>query len=228
MSSADAHGLPVGIPVETALPRPRPRGGPLEGRYCRLVPPDPGQAAALFAAYDRDDGRNWTYLPQDKPRDAAEMAARLALMAASTDPLFYTVLTEDGPVGTASFLRIDPANGVLEVGWISFSPLLQRSPASTEAMFLMTDHVLGALGYRRYEWKCDALNAPSRTAAERLGFTYEGTFRQAVCVKGRNRDTAWFSLLDHEWPARRRAFIDWLDPANFDAEGRQRTRLARP
>jgi RimJ/RimL family protein N-acetyltransferase len=127
-------------------------------------------------------------------------------------------------VGVASYLRIAPAVGTIEVGHIHFSPLLQRTPAATEAMYLMMRHAF-ELGYRRYEWKCDALNAPSRRAAERLGFSFEGIFRQAVVVKGRNRDTAWYACIDREWPARREAFERWLDPANFDAEGRQRQPL---
>jgi RimJ/RimL family protein N-acetyltransferase len=122
-------------------------------------------------------------------------------------------------------MRIDPANGVIEVGGINYSPLLQRKPAATEAMYLMMRRAF-ELGYRRYEWKCDSLNAPSRAAAQRLGFSYEGVFRQAWVYKGRNRDTAWFSIIDGEWPALREAFERWLAPANFDANGRQRTGLS--
>ena len=129
-------------------------------------------------------------------------------------------------VGVAAYLRIEPAVGVIEVGHIAFSPLLQRTPAATEAMYLMMRRVFDELGYRRYEWKCDALNAPSRAAAERLGFTFEGVFRQATIYKGRNRDTAWYSIIDREWPARRAAFETWLDPANFADDGRQNRPLA--
>jgi RimJ/RimL family protein N-acetyltransferase len=124
-------------------------------------------------------------------------------------------------------MRIDPAMGVIEVGNIAYSPSLQRTPAATEAMYLMMRRVFDELGYRRYEWKCDSLNAPSRAAAERLGFRYEGLFRQALVYKGRNRDTAWYSIIDKEWPARKAAFEAWLDPANFDRDGRQRRPLAR-
>ena len=134
----------------------------------------------------------------------------------------------DRASGVASYLRIDPGQGTIEVGYITFSPALQRTTAATEAMALMMRHALEDLGYRRYEWKCDALNAPSRAAAQRLGFTFEGIHRQARVVKGRNRDTAWFSVLDSEWPAVRAAFDAWLDPANFDADGRQRAPLAIP
>jgi RimJ/RimL family protein N-acetyltransferase len=130
------------------------------------------------------------------------------------------------PVGYASYLRIDPKSGVIEVGHISYTPLLQRRPAATETMFLMMRHVFDELGYRRYEWKCNALNAPSRAAATRLGFTYEGTFRQAMVVKGHNRDTAWYSILDSEWPALKPAFERWLAPSNFDDAGKQRESLS--
>src|SRR3954465_7648131 len=129
------------------------------------------------------------------------------------------------PAGVASVLRVDPANGCIEVGGLAYSPLLQRKPAATEAMFLIMGQAF-KLGYRRYEWKCNALNAPSRAAAQRLGFSYEGIFRQATVVKGRNRDTAWYSIIDAEWPALRQAYEAWLAPANFDAHGNQRTQLS--
>ncbi len=142
------------------------------------------------------------------------------------DPLFHTILdSDDVPVGLASYLRIDPDNGSIEVGHIHYSPLLQRQPAGTEAMFLMMSQVFDELGYRRYEWKCDALNASSRRAAERLGFTYEGTFRQATHYKGRNRDTAWFSIIDKDWPRICDAFNLWLELANFDDSGKQKSSL---
>jgi RimJ/RimL family protein N-acetyltransferase len=143
------------------------------------------------------------------------------------DPLFHAILDRDGRAGgIASYLRIDPGNGVIETGHIAYAPALQRTPAATEAMYLMMARVFDELGYRRYEWKCDALNAPSRTAAERLGFRFEGIFRQAVITKGRNRDTAWYAVIDKDWPALKRAFQRWLDPSNFDASGRQRERLS--
>ncbi len=184
-------------------------------------------AAPLFDAFLKEEsGRNWTYLLREPLPDLKAAQAWIDDCAASTDPQFYTLCTPDGtPVGIASHLRIDPKNGVIEVGHIHFSPLLQRSPAATEAMYLMMKRAFDALGYRRYEWKCDALNGPSRRAAERLGFTYEGTFRQAVVSKGRNRDTAWFSILDSEWPTLKARLEAWLDPANFDAQGQQIARL---
>jgi RimJ/RimL family protein N-acetyltransferase len=147
-------------------------------------------------------------------------------MSQSTDPQFFAIVDPASAraVGVASYLRITPASGSIEVGHINYSPLLQRKPAATEAMYLMMANAFD-LGYRRYEWKCDALNAPSRSAAQRLGLSYEGIFRQATVVKGRNRDTAWYASIDSEWPALRNAFLRWLDPANFDAAGKQKQSL---
>ncbi|SIS82934.1 Protein N-acetyltransferase, RimJ/RimL family [Roseivivax lentus] len=226
MSETNAFGQPVGPLVTTALPCAAP-GTEMTGRTCRLTAARPDHAEALFAAYREDEeGRNWTYLPLAPPRDAAEMRARLAEMATSRDPLFVSILDAGGtPLGTASYLRIDPEMGSVEVGWITYSPRLQRTVMATEAMHLMMRQAFD-LGYRRYEWKCDALNAPSRRAAERLGFTYEGTHRQARVSKGRNRDTAWFSILDSEWPALQARLEAWLSPGNFDESGRQKRPLA--
>ena len=154
--------------------------------------------------------------------------AWLAAMTSGDDPLLHAIVdgATGSAVGVAAFMRIEPAVGVIEVGNLNFSPLLQRTRLATEAMFLMMRRVFDELGYRRYEWKCDSLNVPSRRAAERLGFSFEGIFRQAVVYKGRNRDTAWFSILDREWPKLRGAYEQWLSPANFDDSGRQRRRLA--
>jgi len=201
----------------------------MEGRFCRLEPVDPARhAAALFAANRRDvTGAMWTYLPYG-PFDSVETYRTwMEATCLGSDPLFFVIVDPGSgtPLGLASFLRIEPRHGVVEVGHIVFSPRLQRTPAATEAMFLLMQRAFD-LGYRRYEWKCDTLNAPSRTAARRLGFSYEGIFRQAVVVKGRNRDTAWYSIIDAEWPALRTAFERWLAPENFDAAGRQRVRLA--
>lgn len=224
-----ALGDPIGPVVEGWTPRPRPPRTAMAGR---LVTLEPLSAAAhaddLFAAHALDTaGRNWTYLPNGPYADASAFRAWAEGAEASEDPLHVAVVDNatGKAVGTASYLRIDPPVGVIEVGWITFSPLLQRSPASTEAMALMMARVFDDLGYRRYEWKCNALNAPSCRAAERLGFTYEGTFRQATIAKGRNRDTAWYSILDTEWPRAKAAFEAWLSPDNFDAEGRQKHRL---
>lgn len=223
-------GQPIGEPLSDWTPRERPPRTRMGGRWCRLEPLDPARhAAALFTANAADtDGRMWTYLTVGPFQSLEEYRAWADRAAASEDPQFHAILDAEGrAVGVATFMRIDPAMGVIEVGNIAFSPLLQRTPAATEAMYLMMCRAFDELGYRRYEWKCDSLNAPSRAAAERLGFRYEGLFRQALIYKGRNRDTAWYSITDREWPARKAAFEAWLDPANFDAAGRQREPLDR-
>jgi RimJ/RimL family protein N-acetyltransferase len=220
---------PVGFAVPDWKPPRRPSRETLEGRFCHVEPLDPARHAdSLYKANSLDvEGRNWTYLPYGPFDTPAGYRAWLERDCCGSDPLFYAIVnrTDDRAVGVASFLRIDPGNGSIEVGHINYSPLLQRTPAATEAMYLMMKHVFD-LGYRRYEWKCDALNAPSRAAAPRLGFSFEGVFRQAAVVKGRNRDTAWYAVIDKEWPALREAFLRWLDPSNFDALGQQRARLS--
>jgi RimJ/RimL family protein N-acetyltransferase len=201
----------------------------LHGRYCRVEPLDVvRRAAELYEANAEDRaGRMWTYLAYGPHATYADYVAWLEPRQASADPLYVTIVdaTTDRGVGLASWLRIEQEHGTVEVGHLQYSPRLQRTPAATEAMYLMMQRAFD-LGYRRYEWKCDALNAASRRAAERLGFRYEGTFRQAVVYKGRNRDTAWYSVIDAEWPARAAAFERWLEPANFDECGRQRRSLA--
>ncbi len=224
----NALGQPIGAPLDVTLPRPRPPRTIMRGRTVTLVPTDAAaHAQALYDAYVADfDNRVWTYLPYGPFAALADFRTWMDQTCTGDDPLFHTVLDAAGtPVGVATYLRIDPAAGVIEVGHINFSPALQRTVMSTEAMFLMMARVFDELGYRRYEWKCDALNAPSRRAAERLGFTYEGTFRQATHYKGRNRDTAWFAMIDKDWPRIRSEFVRWLDPANFDANGQQRSSL---
>lgn len=221
----DAYGQPVGLPVSLSLPRPLPPHSPLEGRLVRVVPMAPGHADGFFACFT--DPAGWSYLGDDQPFGSIGDARRWTeARSASRDPLFYTVLKDGVPVGFCSFMRITPEHGVIEIGYIHFSPLLQGTPAATEVQYLMMAHAFDDLGYRRYEWKCNALNAPSRRAAARLGFAYEGTFRQAAVNKGRNRDTAWYSILDSEWPALKAAFRAWLAPSNFDPDGRQRRTLA--
>jgi RimJ/RimL family protein N-acetyltransferase len=221
---------PVGQPLPNWTPRKAPPRTPMEGRFCRLEPLDPGRhARELFEANSLDkEGRNWTYLFVGPFADFESYRAWLEQVAKSEDPLFHTVIDKETgkAVGVATFMRIDRANGVIEVGNINYSPLLQRKPAATEAMFLMMRRAFDELGYRRYEWKCDSLNTPSRAAALRLGFQYEGLFRQAVVYKGRNRDTTWFSMIDREWPALRSAYEAWLAPENFDADGRQKRKLS--
>lgn len=225
----NALGQPIGFPMPGWTARPRPPRAAMIGRTCRVEPLDPARHAAdLFAANGDDvEGRNWTYLAVDAFADLPSYRDWLDKMAAGDDPLFHAIVDSGSgkPVGVATFMRIDPAMGVIEVGNINFSPRLQRTVAATESMYLMMRRAFDELGYRRYEWKCDSLNAPSRVAALRLGFTYEGLFRQALVYKGRNRDTAWYSITDKEWPAVKAEFERWLDPANFDAEGRQRTKL---
>lgn len=202
----------------------------MAGRTCRVEPIDVDRHGSdLFDAFRQDaDDRNWTYLPYgpfDKEEALRDWMTRTCL---GDDPLFHAIIDgeTDRAVGVASYLRIEPTIGVIETGHLHYSPRLQRKPAATEAMFLMMRRVFSELGYRRYEWKCDALNAPSRRSAERLGFRFEGIFRQATIYKGRNRDTAWFSILDREWPVLEEAFERWLDPANFDQNGIQKQRLS--
>ncbi len=222
--------LPVGAEVPGWRAPPPPGTAPMVGRYCTVEPLDVDRhAAALHAANRRDrEGRNWTYLPYGPFESVDDYADWMRRTCLGPDPLFHAIVDHEhgAPGGVASYLRIAPEHGSIEVGHINLSPLLQRRRAATEAMYLMMAHAFG-LGYRRYEWKCDALNAASRSAAQRLGFTFEGVFRQATVVKGRNRDTAWYSIVDTEWPARRAALEAWLDPANFEADGRQIAPLRR-
>lgn len=183
---------------------------------------------ALWKAVQGHD-EVWTWL-SDGPYDCeADLYRAVADKQAASSAVFLAILPEGheprSAAGYASFMRIEPAHGVVEVGNILLAPALQRTRAATEAMYLMARHVFDDLGYRRYEWKCNAGNQPSRRAALRLGFSFEGIFRQHMVIKGRNRDTAWFAMLDQDWPARRQAFEAWLDPANFDSQGRQRKRL---
>ena len=223
-------GQPIGWPLPDWQPCEHPRGALMQGRLCRLEPIERERHAAdLFDAFSQDtDSGNWTYLPYGPFAGQRDLDAWIDSTCLGDDPCFFSVidLASGRAVGVASYLRIEPANGVIEVGHIHFSPRMQGRPISTEAMYLMMRQVFDVLGYRRYEWKCDALNQPSCAAAIRLGFLFEGLFRQATMYKGRNRDTAWYSILDREWPAARSAFEAWLDPANFDADGRQRQRLA--
>lgn len=222
-------GQPIGFPMPDWTPPPWPPREPMEGQWCRLEPLDPDRhAEALFAAYAADaEGRDWTYLPYGPFTDPAGFRAWMETTCLGDDPLFFAICPSPDarPLGVASYLRITPASGFIEVGHIHYAPALQRSPAATEAMYLMMERGF-TLGYRRYEWKCDALNAPSRAAAQRLGFSFEGIFRQATVYKGRSRDTAWYAVIDAEWPQLRDAFQTWLAPGNFDAEGQQRLRLS--
>ncbi len=223
------YGQPIGAPLPDWEPRPLPQREPLEGRYARLEPLDPAHHAADLFAANRlaEDGRRWTYLPYGPFDHLEDYEAWVTEMAAGDDPLFFAIIDlERGTAGgVASYLRIDPRNGTIEVGHLQYSPLLARTRAATEAMYLMMGHAFDNLGYRRYEWKCDSLNEPSRNAALRLGFIYESQCRQAVVYRGRNRDNDWFSITDAEWPALKASFEAWLDPGNFDEHGAQRTEL---
>ncbi len=226
----NAHGQPIGLPVPGWSPPPRPPYAPLPGRLCRVEPLSAERHAAdLLSAYSADTaGTMWTYLAYGPFADLATYAEWVRRMGAGDDQLFHAIVdaASGRAVGVASYLRIEPAAGSIEVGHLAFAPALQHTPAATEAMYLMMRHAF-ELGYRRYEWKCDALNAPSRAAAQRLGLSFEGVFRQATVYKGRNRDTAWYAAVDGEWPALQAAFERWLDPANFDERGRQRQRLSQ-
>ena len=223
-------GQPIGFSVPGWAARPCPPATAMDGRYCRVEPLDPERhARQLFEANSADrEGRMWTYLPWGPYDNFKDYVAALQQRLGRPDFVTYAIIepTEGQAVGVASYLNINPSAGSIEVGGITYSPALQRTPAGTEAMFLMMRRAFDELGYRRYEWKCNALNAPSRAAAERYGFGYEGLFRQAEVIKGRNRDTAWFSIIDREWPPIKTAFERWLDPGNFDVEGRQRINLA--
>lgn len=225
MTTINEFGQPIGYPVPGWASVAPPAAVTLPGRYCTLEHLDPDQHAPdLYAAYAAaPDDRDWTYLPYgpfptvEAYRDWATAASK------SRDPRHYAVIDNatHRAVGTMSLMRHDPANGAIEVGNVVFSRALQRTPISTEAQFLFMRYIFDELGYRRYEWKCDNLNEPSRKSADRLGFTYEGTFRQAVVYKGRNRDTAWFAITDDRWPTVRDGFEKWLHPSNFDPDGRQ-------
>jgi len=229
MHEVNVLGQPIDFTVAGWKAPPRPPREPMTGRTCRVEPLDPARhGAQLHAANLLDTAhRNWTYLPYGPFATFDGYSVWLNGVAAGTDPMFHAIvdLATGDAVGVASYLRIDPAAGSIEVGHINYSPRLQRRIAATEAMYLMMKRAF-ELGYRRYEWKCHALNAASRAAAQRFGFSYEGIFRQARVDKGRNRDTAWYAAIDREWPALDAAFRRWLDPANFDAEGHQITSLA--
>ena len=227
-------------------PVPPPSPVTLRGRYVTLEPLDAGRHCAALWEAVRGHDELWAWLADGPFATEADLHRALAEKQASSNAVFLAILPtpagqrSESPyvpspyvpdshpataAGYASYMRIEPAHGVVEVGNILLTPALQRTTAATEAMYLMAGHIFDQLGYRRYEWKCNAKNEPSRRAAHRLGFSFEGIFRQHMVIKDGNRDSAWFSMLDHEWPARKRAFEKWLDPANFDGRGRQRAQL---
>lgn len=213
----------------TWTPRPLPSRTAMEGRYARLEPFDcDAHAAGLHAGYAEDtEGDLWRFRDVGPFADEAAFRDFAGRTMTGDDPLFFVIIDKaSGAVlGSAALMRIEPAHGVIEVGTIGYSPRLKRTRVATDAMYLMAARVFDDLGYRRYEWKCDSTNAPSKRAALRLGFTFEGVFRQHMMVAGKNRDTAWFAMLDTEWPRKKAALERWLDPKNFDASGRQRLTL---
>jgi len=229
MVRINGWGQPIGPDLTGWVPPIAPPRTTLVGRHCRVEPLDVKRhGRELFDANaESADGRSFTYLPYGPFENFAAYTEWLREESGADDPSFYAIVRSDDEkaAGLAAYMRVQPAAGSIEVGHLNFSRRLQRTPAATEAMVLMMKNAF-ELGYRRYEWKCDALNAPSRAAAERLGFVFEGIFRQATVYKGRSRDTAWFSILDREWPALERAFLAWLDGENFDETGAQRKRLA--
>lgn len=228
MSQLNQFGQLVGDALPDWQPRPYPERIQLEGEYCRLEPLKTHHADALFAAHQlAPDTRSWTWLPRNPETNIDEYRQWVASVENALDPIHFAVIDKrtQRPVGSVSLMRIDAANGVMEVGHVHFSPLLSRTPMSTEAQWLLMRYAFETLGYRRYEWKCNSLNEPSRKAALRLGFQFEGQFRQLLVVKGHNRDTDWFSIIDSEWPALDRAFRHWLAADNFDADGKQRKSL---
>jgi len=210
-------------------PRPRPSREPLEGRFVRLEPLDAARHGdGLYEASTvADADQRFRYLGEYPPQSRAAFQPWLHTAEASQDPLYFAVIDKaTGKVGgRQTFLRMDPPNGVIEIGHIYWGPLVSRQRMATEAHFLFMQHIFEGLGYRRWEWKCNNRNEPSKRAAERFGFSFEGVFRQHMIVKGENRDTAWYSIIDKEWPALKKAYEGWLDPSNFDSDGNQRRRL---
>jgi RimJ/RimL family protein N-acetyltransferase len=219
----------IGIAVDTD-PAQRPQPISMAGRIITLEPFDRlAHAGPLYeATHGPESEAQYRYMGDGPFANRAAFESAFEQKQKSSDPIFWAIIDKATglPVGQASYLRIEPSNRVIEVGNIIFSPALQHTVGATEAMYLMARHVFDELGYRRYEWKCNALNEPSRRAALRLGFVFEGIFRQHMIVKGRNRDTAWFSMLDAEWPQRKASFEQWLAPSNFDAAGKQKLSLS--
>ncbi|KAG5355117.1 hypothetical protein CJU89_6943 [Yarrowia sp. B02] len=218
--------MSVGPPVPNWTPRSAfALDQTLQGTHCKLVPLTQEYTEDLFEAYKTAPAQDWFYLPIDKPETVDDLRAYLQ-QHLDTDRTPYAVIDPktNKPVGSCCTFRVDQANGVMEIGFIAWSPLMQRTPMSTEAVFLQAQNAFNK-GYRRVEWKCDSCNQPSKKAARRLGFQYEGTFRQAQVYKGRNRDTTWFSIIDSEWPELEKGFQKWLSADNFDGEGKQKTAL---
>ncbi|WP_426243926.1 GNAT family N-acetyltransferase [Nocardioides sp. LHG3406-4] len=226
MSRTNAHGQKIGDLVDWSA-RPAPGPVTLTGKHVRIEPVSQAHRDGLYDVLcGPDDAALWTYRAEEQPASVEELGERIAQRETLPGQVTFTILTDAGPAGMASLTRIDAANGSVEIGGIILGRPLQQTRSATEAMVLFARHVFDDLGYRRYEWKCDSLNGPSRRAALRLGFVWEGRFRNALVYKGRNRDTDWFSITDVEWPGLARAFDSWLDDANFDVGGRQRQALS--
>lgn len=223
-------GQPIGASLADWKQPMTPPRTPMQGRFCRVVPLEPiAHGDKLYDGFCEDtEGGDWTYLPYGPFHSRDEFLAWLGRECTHQDPMFFAIIDSvtDSPLGLASYLRIEPSIGVIEVGHLHYSPRLQSTPAATEAMFLMMSRVFDELGYRRYEWKCDSLNERSRRSALRLGFTFEGIFRQATVYKGRNRDTAWYSIIDAEWSSLRHAYQQWLSPKNLSNAGVQKQPLS--
>jgi RimJ/RimL family protein N-acetyltransferase len=222
------HGQPIGPSMEGWRPPPHPPHAELCGRYCRLEPLQPARhARELWEAQAEDvTGERWTYLFNGPFADFDEFEKFCAARQSSRDPQFYAIVVDGRAIGMAAYMRIQPEHGVIEIGNIYYSPRLSRTPAATEAMYLFMANAFD-LGYRRYEWKCDSNNLPSRAAAARYGFTYEGKFRQAIVYKNRSRDTTWFAIVDRDWNGGLKdAYLRWLDPSNFEPSGKQRQKLS--
>lgn len=228
MNLTNEYGQPTGAAMPDWQPRPMPQRVTLDGHYCRLEPLTVAHASALFSAYQAwGDGRSYTYLFRAPDKTVEEFTTWVASVCEQADPLHFAVIDKKSgaPAGTLALMRIDAQHGAMEVGHVHFSPLMTGTPVSSEAQWLLMRYAFDTLGYRRYEWKCNSLNAPSRRAALRLGFTFEGRFRQALVVKGHSRDTDWFAIIDSDWPAIDRALQRWLAADNFSADGKQRRTL---
>lgn len=224
MPRINEFGQPIGPDLGDWTPPSAPEATAIQGRYVDLIPLRTEHAPDLYSVFEAAPESLWTYMAMGPFPDMAAMAAAIDQMNGYDDRLPFVIIVDGKPLGFASYLRIDPRTGVIEVGSIAFSPSLQRTPAATEAIYLLIRNAFD-LGYRRCEWKCDDLNLPSRRAAERFGFRYEGTFLQATHYKGRSRDTAWYAIIDREWPVIREGFESWLDPSNFEDSGQQRNKL---
>jgi RimJ/RimL family protein N-acetyltransferase len=230
MRETDLHNATPAPDLSSWQGVSRPERAALDGRYARLEPLDPLRHGADLLASAQAPGAEdrFRYLFEEPPTDKTTFTAWLEKIAASADPIFFAVIDKSTgkAEGRQALMRIDPVHGVIEIGNILWGPAIARTRVATEALYLFASHAFDTLGYRRFEWKCNNLNEPSKRAALRFGFAYEGVFRQHMVTKGKNRDTAWFAMTDHDWPALKAGYEKWLDPANFDASGRQRTRLA--